>query len=98
MVIRIHEEYKPGPYGTEPSLWVSGADATPQKIYEELFSRMGGSGYVMAIVIDISRDEYETPPKVTPVYYLDELFDLMCEYIGTDRLSDYLRHRLERRE
>ena len=96
--MRIHEEYKPGPYGTEPSLWVSGADATPQKIYEELFSRMGGSGYVMAIVIDISRDEYETPPKVTPVYYLDELFDLMCEYIGTDRLSDYLRHRLERRE
>lgn len=96
--MRIDEEYKPGPYGTEPSFWVSGADATPQKIYEELFSRMGGSGYVMAIVIDISRDEYETPPKVTPVYYLDELFDLMCEYIGTDRLSDYLRHRLERRE
>lgn len=96
--MRIHEEYKSGPYGTEPSFWVSGADATPQKIYEELFSRMGGSGYVMAIVIDISRDEYETPPKVTPVYYLDELFDLMCEYIGTDRLSDYLRHRLERRE
>ena len=95
--MRIDEEYKPGPYGTEPSFWVSGADATPQKIYEELFSRMGGSGYVMAIVIDISRDEYETPPKVTPVYYLDELFDLMCEYIGTDRLSDYLRHRLERR-
>lgn len=96
--MRIDEEYKPGPYGTEPSFWVSGADATPQKIYEELFSRMGGSGYVMAIVIDISRDEYETPPKVTPVYYLDELFDLMCEYIGTDRLSDYLRHRPERRE
>lgn len=97
--MRIHEEYKPGSYSTEPGLWVSGADATPQKIYEELFSRMGGSGYVMAIVIDISRDEYETPPRVTPVYYLDELFDLMCDYIGTDRLSDYLsRHRLERRD
>lgn len=79
-------------YGRTPIAFVSGSDATPQKIYERIWmSGHGGNGYKFAVVIDASHDEYEMPAKETEVYYLDDILEEVCEYAGIERVKEWLR-------
>lgn len=82
-------------YGIYPAIWVSGKDACPQKIFDELFRRFGGQGYKFAIVFDCSREEYQDPEKETPVYFLDDLRAELIEYCGTDMIRAELGRRKE---
>ena len=82
MKLELNDDYIHDKYGNAPFAYVSGNDATPQRIFNKIWGQNGGAGYKFAIIIDVSHDEYEEPEKETPIYYLDELFTEMCEYIG----------------
>ncbi len=82
MKLKLNDDYIRDKYGITPFAYVSGNDATPQRIFDKIWEQNGGAGYKFAIIIDVSHDEYETPEKETPIYYLDDLFTEMCEYIG----------------
>lgn len=67
------------------ALWVSGADATPQKIWEWLWY----NGYQMekfVILFDLMTDEWSKPEKETPIYYLEQLLDEMIDIVGPDKV------------
>lgn len=78
-------------YGQIPGFVVTGSDATPQKISEALWIAIGGQGYKFAMIFDMSGDEYEEPPKETPVYFLDDLLQEMLVYAGRDRVLTELK-------
>lgn len=77
--------------GQLPGFYVTGADATPQHIFDALWGKMGGQGYKFAVIFDVSHDEYEDPPKETPVYYLDDLLVEAMVYAGRDRVLTELK-------
>lgn len=41
--MKVYEDEKTDRYGSYP-IWISGKDANPQKIQDELFRRYGGEG------------------------------------------------------
>ena len=42
--------------GQLPGFYVTGADATPQHIFDALWGKMGGQGYKFAVIFDVSHD------------------------------------------
>ena len=94
MKFKQNNDCKQDRYGRTPHTYITGADATPQKIYDALWrSGLGGAGYKFAIVIDASRDEYEEPPKETELYFLDELLEEVVEYVGADNVRRWIDER-----
>lgn len=91
--MKVFEDEKADRFGNYP-IWISGKDANPQKIYEELYSRYGGQGYKFAIIFDCSMEEWEEPEKETPVYFLDDILDELIYYCGIEEV----RRRLEELE
>ena len=87
--MKVYEDEETDRYGSYP-IWISGKDANPQKIQDELFRRYGGDGYKFAIVFDCSGDEWEEPDKKTPVYFLDDIFEEMINYIGIEKARELL--------
>ena len=87
MKLKLNDDYIHDKYGGVPFAYISGNDATPQRIFDKIWEQCGGAGYKFAIIIDVSHDEYEEPEKETPIYYLDELFTEMCEYIGIEHVK-----------
>lgn len=91
--MKVFEDKKTDRFGNYP-IWISGKDANPQKIYEELYRRYGGQGYKFAIIFDCSKGEWEEPEKETPVYFFDAVLDELISYCGTEEI----RRRLEELE
>lgn len=91
--MKVFEDEKTDRFGNYP-IWISGKDANPQKIYEELYSRYGGQGFKFAIIFDCSKEEWEEPEKETPVYFLDTVLDELISYCGIEEV----RRRLEELE
>lgn len=92
--MKVFEGEKRDKYGRYPTIWVSGADATPQKIYDWLWNHgYQDGGFKFVVVIDLSHDEYEVPDKQTPVYFMDEAADEVLEYLGVDRVRDWLQEK-----
>lgn len=94
MKFKQNDDCKQDRYGRIPHAYITGADATPQKIHDAIWqSGLGGMGYKFAIVIDMSHDEYEEPPKETELYFLDDLLEEVVEYVGTDNVRKWLDER-----
>lgn len=85
--MKIKETNEPDRFGIYPCCWVTGKDACPQNVQEWLFKHY--QGYKFAVIFDCTKEEYETE-KETPVYFLDELFDEIVEYIGVDDVKKRL--------
>lgn len=76
-------------YGICPFCRVSGRDANPQNIHEWLY-RNYGQGYKFVMVFDCMSDEWEEPDKETPIYFMDSIDDEILEYIGEERVKEWL--------
>lgn len=86
-------------YGRSPAAYITGADATPQKIHDAIWKNgLGGDGYKFAMVFDESKDEYEEPPKETELYFLDDLLEEVVEYMGADNVRKLLDEKYKRKE
>lgn len=79
-------------HGITPCCLVSGKDANPRDIHQWLFSHY--QGYKFAVVFDCTKDEWEYLEKNTPVYFLDTLDEEFLEYIGIQRVKEWLEKRL----
>jgi len=86
--MKIKETDKPDRNGVYPCCWISGRDATPQKIYEWLFYHF--QGYKFAVMFDCTKDEFEDMDKETPVYFADGILDEVLDYVGIDAVKKWL--------
>lgn len=92
-------ECKQNRYGETPAAYITGSDATPQKIHDVIWENgLGGMGYKFAIMFDASRDEYEEPGKETELYFLDDLLEEVIEYVGVERVRQLLDEKYKRKE
>ncbi|MCM1236385.1 MAG: hypothetical protein NC489_40410 [Ruminococcus flavefaciens] len=89
--MKVNEKEKPDRFGIYPCCWVSGRDATPQKLQEWLFYHF--QGYKFAIILDCTKDEYEIPAKETPIYFLDTLLEEFLEYAGLDAVKEWIKQK-----
>ena len=89
--MKVMENEKQDGFGGYPCCWVSGKDSCPQNIQEWLYRNY--QGYKFAILFDCTKDEFEEPEKETPVYFLDTLFDEFLEYIGMDKVKEWLQEK-----
>ncbi len=86
-------------YGRIPAAYITGSDATPQKIHDALWKNgLGGEGYKFAMVFDESKDEYEEPGKETELYFLDDLLEEVIEYVGVEKVRQLLDEKYKRKE
>lgn len=88
--MKVNEEEIKDKYGEYPAAWISGYDATPQRIWEWLWCN-GYQGYKFAIVFDLMGDEWEKPEKQTPLYCLDSLLDEVIDYYGVDKVKERIK-------
>ena len=99
MKFKQNDDCKQDRYGRIPHAYITGADATPQKIHDAIWqSGLGGMGYKFAIVIDMSHDEYEEPGKETELYFLDDLLEEVIEYVGVEKVRQLLDEKYKRKE
>lgn len=89
--MKIREDDEQDRFGEYPCCWVSGKDACPQNIQEWLYRHC--QGYKFAILFDCTKDEFEEPEKETPVYFLDTIFDEFLDYIGSDKIKEWMKRR-----
>ena len=86
-------------YGETPAAYITGSDATPQKIHDAIWKNgLGGMGYKFAMVFDASTDEYEEQPKETELYFLDDILEEVIEYVGVDKVRELLDEKCNRKE
>lgn len=90
--MKVNQEEKTDRYGIYPHIRVSGKDANPQSIHEWLYSH-GGYGYKFVMIFDCTKDEFETPEKETPIYHMDAIDDEIMEYIGVERVKQWLKQK-----
>lgn len=84
-------------YGETPVAYITGSDATPQKIHDAIWKNgLGGMGYKFAMAFDMSKDEYEEPPKETELYFLDDILEEVIEYVGVDKVRELLDEKYKR--
>lgn len=94
MKFRQNNDCKNDRYGRTPVAYISGSDATPQKIHDAIWNNgLGGCGYKFAVVIDESVDEYEPLEKETELYFLDDILEEVCEYAGVERVKEWLKRK-----
>lgn len=86
------EEIKDEKAGEYPALWVRSKDL--QGIYEKLFDMY--QGYKFCIMLDTTHEEYEDLGEV-PVHFADCAFTEILEYIGAERVKEWIKHREESR-
>lgn len=99
MKFKQNIECKQNRYGETPAAYITGSDATPQKIHDALWRNgLGGEGYKFAMVFDTSKDEYEEPGKETELYFLDDLLEEVIEYVGVERVIQLLDEKYKRKE
>lgn len=90
--MKVNQEEKTDKYGIYPHIRVSGKDANPQNIHEWLYNH-GGYGYKFVLIFDCTADEFEAPEKETPVYHMDAIDNEIMEYIGVERVKQWLKQK-----
>lgn len=97
MKFRQNIDCKNDRYGRTPAAYITGSDATPQKIHDAIWKNgLGAIGYKFARVFDESKDEYEDPPKETELYFLDDILEEVIEYVGADKVRELLDEKYKR--
>ena len=89
MKFKQNEDCKQDIYGRTPAAYITGSDATPQKIHDAIWKKF-------AMVFDESKDEYEDPPKETELYFLDDILEEVIEYVGAERVRELLDEKYKR--
>lgn len=99
MKFKQNIECKQNRYGETPAAYITGSDATLQKIHDAIWENgLGGMGYKFAMVFDVSNDEYEEPPKEAELYFLDDLLEEVIEYVGVEKVRELLDEKCNRKE
>lgn len=97
MKFKQNEDCKQDIYGRTPAAYITGSDATPQKIHDAIWKNgLSGAGYKFAMVFDESKDEYDDPPKETELYFLDDILEEVIEYVGAERVRELLDEKYKR--
>ena len=91
-VMKVNQEEKTDRYGIYPHIRVSGKDANPQRIHEWLYNN-GGYGYKFVMIFDCMADEWQELEKEYPIYHMDEIDDEIMEYIGVERVKQWLKRK-----
>ena len=58
------------------------SSANLKEINDWLFNNYGGEGYKFAIIVDVSKDEYEPWGSKTYAYFLDDIAGEVAAYKG----------------
>lgn len=77
--------------GEYPAIWISNSKDL-QRIYEVLFNMY--QGYKFCIMIDTTHDEYEDLGSI-PVHFADCAFTEVLEYIGLERVKEWIKQKKE---
>lgn len=97
MKFKQNVDGKQNRYGETPAAYITGSDATLQKIHDAIWKNgLGGMGYKFAMVFDMSKDEYEEPPKETELHFFDDILEEVIEYVGVDKVRELLDEKYKR--
>lgn len=90
--MKVNRDEKVDRYGIYPHIRVSGKDANPKSIHEWLYNH-DGYGYKFVMIFDCMADEWQESDKEYPIYHMDAVDDEIMEYIGVERVKQWLKQK-----